>query len=96
MVREVGFDEAYTFKFSPREGTPATKMPAEWTVPDHVASERLDLLIGEIRSASRNRNLVIAGRLKGPSLLPLLPAQNPYCVENQFRLKAEDEKIGFR
>src|SRR5919109_4877063 len=31
-VREVGFDDAFTFKFSPREGTPATRMPAEWAV----------------------------------------------------------------
>ena len=40
-VREVGFDDAFTFKFSPRDGTPATRMPAELTVPDEVASERL-------------------------------------------------------
>ena len=30
-VREVGFADAYTFIFSPRDGTPATRMPAEWT-----------------------------------------------------------------
>ena len=40
-VREIAFDDAFTFKFSPREGTPATRMPAELTVPDEVASERL-------------------------------------------------------
>ena len=28
-VREVGFDDAFTFKFSPRDGTPATRMPAK-------------------------------------------------------------------
>ena len=33
-VREVGFDDAFTFKFSPRDGTPATRMPVEMTVPD--------------------------------------------------------------
>ena len=33
VVREVGFDDAFTFKFSPRDGTPATRMPAELTVP---------------------------------------------------------------
>ena len=26
LMREVGFDDAFTFKFSPREGTPATRM----------------------------------------------------------------------
>ena len=59
-VREVGFDDAFTFKFSAREGTPATRMPAEWTVPDEVAGERLDRLIAEVRSGARERNL---GRL---------------------------------
>ena len=59
-VREVGFDDAFTFKFSAREGTPATRMPAEWTVPDEVAGERLDWLIAEVRSGARERNL---GRL---------------------------------
>ena len=27
VVREVGFADAFTFKFSPRDGTPATRMP---------------------------------------------------------------------
>src|SRR5258708_2115558 len=35
LVEEVGFDDAYTFKFSPRDGTPALKLKD--TVPDHVA-----------------------------------------------------------
>src|SRR5690606_8254094 len=49
-VREVGFDDAYTFKFSPRDGTPATRLPAELTVPDEVASERLQRLIELVRA----------------------------------------------
>ncbi len=60
-VREVGFDDAFTFKFSPREGTPATRMPAEWTVPDDVASARLDTLIHTVRRGSRDRNLALLG-----------------------------------
>ena len=62
VVREVGFDEAFTFKFSPREGTPATRMPNEWQVPDRVASERLEQLIGEIRKGARERNLRLLGQ----------------------------------
>src|SRR5216117_1187493 len=27
LVEEVGYDDAYTFKYSPRDGTPATRMP---------------------------------------------------------------------
>ncbi|ODT02770.1 MAG: tRNA (N6-isopentenyl adenosine(37)-C2)-methylthiotransferase MiaB [Gemmatimonadetes bacterium SCN 70-22] len=61
-VREVGFDDAFTFKFSPREGTPATRMPAEWTVPDEVASERLERLIEVVRSGAREKNLRLLGQ----------------------------------
>lgn len=61
-VREVGFDDAFTFKFSPREGTPATRMPAEDTVSDAVASERLGRLIGVVRSVARERNLALLGQ----------------------------------
>src|SRR6476620_11365755 len=34
MVHEIGFDDAYTFKFSPREGTPATRLPESWTISE--------------------------------------------------------------
>jgi tRNA-2-methylthio-N6-dimethylallyladenosine synthase len=61
-VRAVGFDDAFTFKFSPRDGTPATRMPAEWTVPDDVAGARLDELIDVVRSGSRDRNLGLLGQ----------------------------------
>ena len=60
-VREVGFDDAYTFKFSAREGTPATRMPAELTVPDAEAQERLDRLVETVRSGSREKNLTLLG-----------------------------------
>lgn len=60
-VREVGFDDAYTFKFSPREGTPATRMPASETVPDDIASDRLARLIGTVRMGSRARNIGVLG-----------------------------------
>ncbi len=60
-VREVGFDDAYTFKFSAREGTPATRMPPELTVSDEVSSERLARLIATVRDANRSRNLGLLG-----------------------------------
>jgi tRNA-2-methylthio-N6-dimethylallyladenosine synthase len=60
-VRELAFDDAFTFKFSPREGTPATRMPAELTVPDEVASDRLGRLIAAVRQGARARNLGLLG-----------------------------------
>jgi tRNA-2-methylthio-N6-dimethylallyladenosine synthase len=61
-VREVGFEDAYTFKFSPREGTPATRMPESETIPDDVASERLARLIATVRGGTRARNLGLLGQ----------------------------------
>ncbi|MEO7520582.1 MAG: tRNA (N6-isopentenyl adenosine(37)-C2)-methylthiotransferase MiaB [Gemmatimonas sp.] len=61
LCREVRFDDAFMFKFSPREGTPATRMPAEWTVPDDVVSERFTRLMGTVRGIARERNLVRLG-----------------------------------
>ena len=56
-VREVGFSDAYTFIFSPRDGTPATRLPPEWSVPADVASERLQRLVTTVRAMSRQRNM---------------------------------------
>ena len=61
-VEAVGFDDAYTFKFSPRDGTPATRFPASESVPDEVASERLARLIATVRGGTRERNTKLLGQ----------------------------------
>ena len=60
-VREIGFDDAYTFKFSAREGTPATRLPESWTVSDEVSSERLERLIDVVRAGTRAINMSMLG-----------------------------------
>jgi tRNA-2-methylthio-N6-dimethylallyladenosine synthase len=60
-VREIGFEDAFTFKFSPRDGTPATRFPESETVPDDVASERLGRLIEAVRGGARARNMTLLG-----------------------------------
>ena len=42
LVRTVGYASAFTFKYSPRPGTPAAAMPNQ--VEDHVADARLQVL----------------------------------------------------
>jgi tRNA-2-methylthio-N6-dimethylallyladenosine synthase len=61
-VKEVGFADAFTFIFSLRDGTPATRLPAEMTVPEEVASGRMARLIGTVRGMSRERNIRLLGR----------------------------------
>ena len=61
LVREVEYDDAFTFRFSPRDGTPATRMPAEWAVPDETAQERLERLIAEVRTIAARKNAAEVG-----------------------------------
>ncbi|MCU0634129.1 MAG: tRNA (N6-isopentenyl adenosine(37)-C2)-methylthiotransferase MiaB [Gemmatimonadaceae bacterium] len=60
-VRTVGFDDAFMFKFSPREGTPATRLPAEETVPDDVVATRFETLVATVRDGAREKNLGLLG-----------------------------------
>lgn len=51
LVEEVGFDLAFTFIYSPREGTPAAKMEQ---VPDDIKKDRIYRLI-ELQNKNSNR-----------------------------------------
>jgi tRNA-2-methylthio-N6-dimethylallyladenosine synthase len=59
LVEAAGFDDAYTFTYSVRDGTPAVKLRDR--VADEVASERLDRLISAVRQQARARNLAWVG-----------------------------------
>ncbi|MCA1030151.1 tRNA (N6-isopentenyl adenosine(37)-C2)-methylthiotransferase MiaB [Bacillus timonensis] len=55
LYREVEFDSAYTFIYSPREGTPAAKM--EDNIPMEVKKERLQRLNALVNEISAKKNL---------------------------------------
>jgi tRNA-2-methylthio-N6-dimethylallyladenosine synthase len=59
LVREVGFDDAFTFKYSPRDGTGALRLPG--AVPDAAAQARLERLIAVVREVARRRNVGLVG-----------------------------------
>lgn len=59
LVTEARFDDAYTFKYSVREGTPAVRIRDH--IPDEVASERLTRLIDHVRAHRRRRNIARVG-----------------------------------
>lgn len=63
LVHEADFDDAYTFRYSVREGTPAVKLAARDGVPDEVAAERLQRLIGVVRNNARRKNLERVGQV---------------------------------
>jgi tRNA-2-methylthio-N6-dimethylallyladenosine synthase len=53
VVRAARFDQAYTFQYSPRPGTPAGTMPGQ--VPKEVVQERFDRLVELQESISLER-----------------------------------------
>ena len=53
LVREVGYDSAFTFIYSKRTGTPAASYPDQ--VPDKVAHERLTKLLAEVKERAEER-----------------------------------------
>jgi tRNA-2-methylthio-N6-dimethylallyladenosine synthase len=59
LVEAAGFDDAYTFKYSVRDGTPAVRLRDH--VPDAVASERLQRLVDAARDQTRRRNAARVG-----------------------------------
>src|SRR6266850_3132787 len=59
LVAQVQFDDAYTFKYSVREGTPAVR------IKDHVAeeikTERIGRLIALVRHIAKQKNIGLIG-----------------------------------
>jgi tRNA-2-methylthio-N6-dimethylallyladenosine synthase len=61
LVAAADFDDAYTFKYSVREGTPAVRLAGHH--PDEVASERLNRLIEAVRVQTRRKNAARVGEV---------------------------------
>jgi tRNA-2-methylthio-N6-dimethylallyladenosine synthase len=95
MVRHVGFAQAYSFKYSPRPGTPAADMASQ--IADRVKAERLAVLQSLLSTqqtafnqAQIGRTMPIllekkgrkAGQLAGRS--PYLQAVHVECDENRI------------
>ena len=59
VVEAARFDQAFTFIYSVREGTPAATMPLQ--VPRDEVQERFDRLVTAIQSAALSKNLPLVG-----------------------------------
>jgi tRNA-2-methylthio-N6-dimethylallyladenosine synthase len=70
VVEEVGYDGAFTFVYSPRQGTEAAMSPDQ--VPGHVKKVRIERLVELVQHVAVARNLERVGRVEevlveGPS-----------------------------
>lgn len=61
LVAEADFDDAYTFRYSLRAGTPAERLPGH--VADAVGAERLERLVEAVRANARRKNLARIGQV---------------------------------
>jgi tRNA-2-methylthio-N6-dimethylallyladenosine synthase len=69
-VEEVGFDSAFTFVYSPRQGTEAAAMPDQ--IPPEVKRERMERLVEVVQRVAAGRNRARVGLVEevlveGPS-----------------------------
>ena len=60
IARRVRYDSAFTFIYSPREGTPAAKFPDQ--IPDEIAHERFDRLVDVMNRISLEKNMEYKGK----------------------------------
>ena len=63
LMRAVRFDEAFTYKYSPRDGTPATRLPAGDFIDGEEAQARLAELIEVSRGIQAQINRAEVGRV---------------------------------
>ena len=61
LIADVGFIQAYSFKYSPRPGTPAASM--EGQIPDNVRTRRLEVLQDLLNDQQRAFNDDCVGRV---------------------------------
>jgi tRNA-2-methylthio-N6-dimethylallyladenosine synthase len=59
VMRECRFDQAFTFIYSPREGTPAAEMDGR--VPRKISQERFDRLVEIVQSSALKNNADYVG-----------------------------------
>jgi tRNA-2-methylthio-N6-dimethylallyladenosine synthase len=64
VLEEIRFDDAFTYRYSPRDGTPATRFPVEDLVPEEVGKARLDELISLTRRIQGEINESEVGRVE--------------------------------
>lgn len=60
LVREVEYDSAFTFIYSPRVGTPAAKYDNQ--IPENIKHNRFDRLVDEVNRCSAKKNSEYMGR----------------------------------
>ena len=62
LVREIGFDQSFSFIYSPRPGTPAASLPDD--VPHEVKQARLEKLQAQLRAQAEAISSAMVGTVQ--------------------------------
>ena len=96
LVDDIGFAQAFSFKYSPRPGTPAASLSGQ--IPESVKSDRLAMLQAALESQKLRFNNACVGRtlpvlLEKPGRHPgQLVGRSPYL--QSIYLTATERRIG--
>ncbi len=97
VVRKVQFDNAFTFIYSPRTGTPAAAM--ENQVPEDILHEGFDKLLAAVQETAKARAALLQGRVM-EALVEEVNDQDPAFVTGRLgnnmlvHFKADRRLIG--
>lgn len=81
VVRKVQFDNAFTFIYSPREGTPAAAM--ENQVPEEIVHEGFDRLLAVVQETAKARAALLEGKVM-EALVEEVNEQDPAFVTGRL------------
>ena len=89
------YDGAFTFVYSPRQGTEAAAMPDQ--VPEEVKRERIERLVEVVQRIAQERNLERIGRVEevlveGPSRTDPTAAPRPHPAQHDGQLRRIDAR----
>ena len=96
LINEIGFVDAYSFKYSARPGTPAAVLPEQ--VPEDVKTLRLQVLQEKLNAGKATFNQHAIGTvmpvlLEGPGRHPgQLVGRSPYM--QAVHVSASDDWVG--
>ncbi len=97
VVRRVQFDNAFTFIYSPRTGTPAAAMDNQ--VPEEIVHENFDRLLSVVQETAKQRAALLEGKVM-EALVEEVNEQDPAFVTGRLsnnmlvHFKADKRLIG--
>lgn len=89
LVRQIGFSQCYSFKYSMRPGTPASE--AEKQVPENIKDQRLAIL----QKLLTEQQIEFNKKFENKQMAVLFEKQVPKSVKNNSKIQLWEKALGF-